>query len=108
MKNKREYKLPETLRRLMAKHPLTGEKTTQKELAKCVGIRPQTVSQYICGETTPTAKNCLAIPLKISATPPVNGTMLLMQVEEQAVMFETWFRSIICAIPVQTMAWPTG
>lgn len=61
MENKREYKLPETLRRLLAKHPLTGKKTTQKELAEYVGIRPQTVSQYICGETVPTAKNCLAI-----------------------------------------------
>lgn len=61
MEKKREYKLPETLRRLMEKHPLTGDKTTQKELAKSIGIRPQTVSQYIYGLTVPTAKNCLAI-----------------------------------------------
>ena len=61
MEKKREYRLPETLRRLMDKHPLTGEKTTQKELAKHIGIRPQAVSLYICGETVPTAKNCLAI-----------------------------------------------
>lgn len=61
MENKRKYKLSETLRQLMRKHPLTGKKTTQKELAKYVGIRPQTVSQYIYGETAPTAKHCLAI-----------------------------------------------
>ena len=61
MEKKREYRLPETLRRLMEKHPQTGEKITQKELAKSIGIRPQTVSQYIYGLTVPTAKNCLAI-----------------------------------------------
>ena len=33
MEKKREYRLSETLRQLMAKHPLTGEKTAQKELA---------------------------------------------------------------------------
>lgn len=61
MEKKRKYRLLETLRRLMDKHPLTGEKTTQKELAKHIGIRPQTVSLYIGGGTVPTAKNCLAI-----------------------------------------------
>lgn len=61
MEKKREYRLPETLRQLMAKHPLTGEKTAQKELAEALGVRPQTVSLYVCGETMPTAKNCLAI-----------------------------------------------
>ena len=45
----------------MKKHPLTGEKSTQKELAKYIGVRQQTVAQYIYGETMPTAKNCLAI-----------------------------------------------
>jgi len=61
MENKREYKLPETLRRLMEKHPQTGEKTTQKKLAQYLGIRPQTVSLYYTGETAPSAKTCLAI-----------------------------------------------
>lgn len=61
MNNKREYKLPETLRRLMNKHPHTGEKTTHKELAQFLGIRQQTVSQYISGQSVPPARNCLAI-----------------------------------------------
>ncbi len=61
MENEREYKLPDTLRRLMEKHPKTREKTTQKKLAQSIGIRPQTVAQYLTGETTPAAKNCLAL-----------------------------------------------
>ena len=61
MNNKRDYNLPETLCRLLDKHPQTGKKTTRKELAKNIGVRQQTVSQYVCGETVPTAKNCLAI-----------------------------------------------
>lgn len=61
MNTNREYKLPETLRRLMNRHPHTGKKTTQKELAQSIGIRQQTVAQYLAGKTVPTAKNCLAI-----------------------------------------------
>lgn len=61
MKKNREYKLSETLRMLMAAHPHTGKKTTQKELAEYLGIRPQSVSAYICGESVPSAKNCLAM-----------------------------------------------
>lgn len=61
MDRNREYKLPETLRHLMHKHPHTGKKTTQKELARHLGIRPQTVSLYLLGKSLPSAKNCLAI-----------------------------------------------
>lgn len=61
MDKNREYKLPETLQRLMHKHPQTGKKTTQKELAKCLGIRPQSLSLYLCGKTLPSAKTCLAL-----------------------------------------------
>ena len=45
-----------TLRDLMAKH-----KTTQKELAKFVGIRPQSLAQYCSGETTPNGEKLLKI-----------------------------------------------
>ncbi len=61
MDNKRVYKLPETLRQLMEKHPRTGEKTTRIALAQYLGIRQQTVSQYVCGKTVPPANKCLAI-----------------------------------------------
>ena len=61
MERKREYKLPETLRRLMARHPHTGKKTTQKELAAYIGVRPQTLSLYTCGKSVPLAENCLAL-----------------------------------------------
>ena len=61
MENRREYKLPETLRRLMARHPHTGKKTTQKELAAYIGVRPQTLSLYACGKSVPPAENCLAL-----------------------------------------------
>lgn len=61
MDKKRVYKLPETLRRLMSKHPQTGEKTTQKELAQYLGIRPQSLSLYLCGKSLPSAKNCLCL-----------------------------------------------
>lgn len=45
---------PTILRQLMEDHPMTGEKTTQKELAEFLQIRPQTVSLYTKGETQPT------------------------------------------------------
>ena len=61
MEKKREYKLPETLRRLMDKHPQTKKKTTHKELAEYIGVRQQTVSQYISGKSVPTANKCLSI-----------------------------------------------
>lgn len=61
MENNREYRLPETLRNLMSRHPHTGKQTPQKELARHLGIRPQTVSQYLCGKSIPPANNCLAI-----------------------------------------------
>ncbi|MCD7818905.1 MAG: hypothetical protein LUH07_07625 [Lachnospiraceae bacterium] len=43
MENRRKYKLPETLRQQMKKHPITGKPTTQKEPAEYVGIRKQTL-----------------------------------------------------------------
>lgn len=59
--NRRTFMLCETLRSLMGKHPATGMRTTQKELASAVGIRPQTISLYLAGETQPSAEKCLAI-----------------------------------------------
>lgn len=50
-----------TLRDLMASHPHTGEKTTQKVLATAIGIRPQTVSLYLDGSTQPNADNLYKI-----------------------------------------------
>lgn len=61
MENRREYKLPEILRRLMARHPHTGKRTTQKDLAAYIGVRPQTLSLYACGKSVPPAENCLAL-----------------------------------------------
>lgn len=60
MENKREFKLPQTLRELMRKNPVTGEKTTMKKLAEAVGVRQKTVPLYCSGQTVPTAKLCPA------------------------------------------------
>lgn len=51
----------DTLRGVMASHPVTGEKTTQKMLAEAVGIRPQTISLYLDGSTQPNADNLYKI-----------------------------------------------
>ena len=61
MINERTYAFSETLRQLMKKHPLTQKRTTQRELADYVEIRPQTVSQYCTGETQPSAEKLLKI-----------------------------------------------
>lgn len=61
MENKRKYKLPETLRRLMRKNPKTGEPTTQKELAVAIGVRQQTVAEYVHWKTQPSAEKVLKI-----------------------------------------------
>ncbi len=45
-----------TLRKLMEQHG-----TTQKELAAFVGIRPQSLAQYVSGETTPNGEKLLKI-----------------------------------------------
>ena len=45
-----------TLRQLMTEHG-----TTQKELAKAVGIRPQSLAQYYSGETQPNGEKLLKI-----------------------------------------------
>lgn len=42
------------LRDLMDKNPKTGRTVTQKELAETVGVRAQTISLYINGNTQPT------------------------------------------------------
>ena len=52
---------PKTLRELLDYHPKSGEKTTLKELAKYIGIRPQSVSLYKNGETQPTPETLLKI-----------------------------------------------
>lgn len=41
------------LRRLMDKSPKTGRSVTQKELGEAVGVRAQTISLYINGNTQP-------------------------------------------------------
>lgn len=50
-----------TLRDFMAIHPQTGKQTTQKELAECLGVRPQTVSLYCMGESLPNCEQVLKI-----------------------------------------------
>lgn len=47
---------PTTLRALMSEHG-----TTQKELARYVGIRPQSLAQYCSGETSPNGEKLLKI-----------------------------------------------
>ena len=61
MTRKREYRFAETLKTLLARHPVTGKKVTYTELAEAIGIRQQTVSQYASGETAPSAKHLLEI-----------------------------------------------
>ena len=58
---KREYRLPETLQKLMKRHPYTGKPTTQKELAAYLGIRQQSLSLHIKGRTMPTPDKVLAM-----------------------------------------------
>ena len=58
---RREYRLPETLQKLLKKHPHTGKPTTQKELASFLGIRQQSLSQHIKGRTMPTPDKLLAM-----------------------------------------------
>lgn len=50
-----------TLREFMETHPDTGAKTTQKNLADYLGVRPQTVSYYCTGESLPNCEQLLRI-----------------------------------------------
>ena len=50
-----------TLRAFMDRHPVTREKTTQKQLAEHLGVRPQTVSLYAVGESLPDCEKLLKI-----------------------------------------------
>lgn len=52
---------PTLLRELLDLHPVTGAKTTLKELAEVIGIRQQTVSLYKNGETQPTPETLVKI-----------------------------------------------
>jgi transcriptional regulator with XRE-family HTH domain len=52
---------PKMLRELLDRHPMTGARTTLKELAEAVGIRQQTVSLYKNGETQPTPETLVKI-----------------------------------------------
>ena len=52
---------PRMLREMLDRHPLTGARTTLKELAEAVGIRQQTVSLYKNGETQPTPETLVKI-----------------------------------------------
>ena len=46
---------------MLDRHPMTGARTTLKELAEAVGIRQQTVSLYKNGETQPTPETLVKI-----------------------------------------------
>ena len=50
-----------TLRQFMEEHPDTSEKTTQKNIADYLGVRPQTVSYYCTGESLPNCEQLLKI-----------------------------------------------
>lgn len=52
---------PKMLRDMLDRHPMTGAKTTLKELAEAIGIRQQTVSLYKNGETQPTPETLVKI-----------------------------------------------
>jgi len=52
---------PRMLREMLDRHPMTGARTTLKELAEAVGIRQQTVSLYKNGETQPTPETLVKI-----------------------------------------------
>jgi transcriptional regulator with XRE-family HTH domain len=52
---------PKMLREMLDRHPMTGAKTTLKELAEAIGIRQQTVSLYKNGETQPTPETLVKI-----------------------------------------------
>ena len=52
---------PNMLRELLDRHPMTGARTTLKELAEAIGIRQQTVSLYKNGETQPTPETLVKI-----------------------------------------------
>lgn len=52
---------PKILRELLDRHPMTGTRTTLKELAEAIGIRQQTVSLYKNGETQPTPETLVKI-----------------------------------------------
>jgi len=56
------------LRAFMDKHPQTGEKTTQKQLAEYLGVRPQTVSCYCTGESIPNVEQLIQIKDYFGAT----------------------------------------
>ena len=57
----RPYRFPFVLSDIMRIHPDTGKPTTQKALAEAVGIRPQTISLYVNGETQPNTEVLLKI-----------------------------------------------
>ena len=50
-----------TLRDFMNAHPDTGERTTQKNLADYLDVRPQTVSYYCTGESLPNCEQLMKI-----------------------------------------------
>lgn len=50
-----------TLREFMDCNPNTGKRTTQQDLARYLGVRPQTVSLYCTGESLPNCETLLKI-----------------------------------------------
>lgn len=50
------YQFPQMLQKLMERHPTYRRRITQKELAEHVGVRPQTISLYLKGDTAPSPR----------------------------------------------------
>ena len=50
------YQFPQILQKLMERHPTYRRRITQKELAEHVGVRPQTISLYLKGDTAPSPR----------------------------------------------------
>ena len=64
MKNQRKDRklvFTKMIQVLMAEHPLTHDKTSQRALASALGVKPQTLSLYINGERTPNIEIALEI-----------------------------------------------
>ncbi|GHU47485.1 hypothetical protein FACS1894120_5530 [Clostridia bacterium] len=49
------------LRGLLRNHPRTGERTTYMNLGKVLGVKPQSISQWSTGDTTPDMRHIVSI-----------------------------------------------
>ncbi len=71
-----EYRLPQTLSKLLNFHPAYCRKITYKELAKNIGVSPPCVSMYVSGERMPTIPVLLKMAdyLQVSMDYLITGT----------------------------------